>query len=894
MPYIDRHPAPGTRHWHQKGERRVPNAESHRFTYFPAVSMLALLAVFALPIDTSALGPGVSHALATRRAAQISGVRYALTLDVTRHDTASGHVVVRFTRRAGGDLILDFRGPRIGDARANGRPVRAVANGAHIRIPASALVAGANVLEFDFASTIAPAGSSIIRFHDATDGADYLYTLLVPADANALFPCFDQPDLKARVTLALTVPRGWTAVANGALADSTAGATTTFRYRETEPISTYLIAFAAGPWTKIERTVGSRTIALYVRASRAREAEADTLIGLNARALEWLGRYFARPFPFAKFDVVLAPAFPFGGMEHPGAVFYNEESFIFRERPTLSQRIGRESTIFHEVAHQWFGDFVTMRWFDDLWLKEGFATYIAAKMQAELDSGAHAWKTFYLRNKPAAYAVDASDGTTPVWQALGNLDQAKSNYGAIVYNKAPGVLKQLNSLVGDKAFRAGLRDYLVRHAYGNATWRDLLDAVGRAAHRDLGEWGRQYIQRPGMPVISQDVARQANGVVAITLRQRAARPLSGTAPWPVKLQLVVWPASGAPVHLAAELTESVKRITMPAGTPAPAFVFANAGDDGYALVMLDTASVTWLELHIGEVGDDFLRAMLWGSMWDLVREARLAPSRYIAMAARAMPAERDEQLASGVLSRVSRATETLLSDAQRDSMLGGLERALAAGAADSSRVFGVRKAHLDALITVATSPAALSGLDSLLDRATAAGAPLRAPTRWAIVTALVERNYTTAERRLDAETVRDSTTEGKRRAFVAGAARPSAAVKADYFRRYFGDTELNEDWATASLRAFNAPRQSPLTMPYLAPALDTLGWIQKNRRIFFLGSWLGAFMDGQTSGEAQAIVAKWLARHPTAPRDLREKILQAEDDLRRAVRVRKRFADIQD
>ena len=235
------------------------------------------------------------------------------------------------------------------------------------------------------------------------------------------------------------------------------------------------VAFAAGPWATWESApAGRRAITLYARRARAAEVDADSLIGANRDALEWLEEYFGIPYPFAKLDMLLAPAFPFGGMEHPGAIFYNESRFVFREPPTWSDRLGRDATIYHEVAHQWFGDLVTMRWFDDLWLKEGFSTYVAARMQDELDPGSEAWKTFYLRNKPLAYATDQTSGTTPVWQELPNLDLAKSNYGPIVYNKAPAILKQLNHLVGEEAFRAGLGDLLREHAYANMTWRDLL------------------------------------------------------------------------------------------------------------------------------------------------------------------------------------------------------------------------------------------------------------------------------------------------------------------------------------------------------------------------------------------------------------------------------------
>ena len=862
-----------------------------------ALPIVAALSGPLQPPADSLTGPGVSRQLAVYRAARVADVRYDLSLDVTAHDTARGHVTIRFLRKAGGDAILDWRGLALGEATVNGGAASGVvANGAHIRIPARALVRGENRIDLDFASAIAPAGASIIRFHDATDGADYLYTLLVPADANALFPCFDQPDLKARVTLALRVPRAWTAVANGAVADSSlADSAKTFRFERSDPISTYLIAFAAGPWRTATKSVGGRSITMYARASRFAEAEADSLIDANARALGWLEGYFARPFPFAKFAFVLAPAFPFGGMEHPGAVFYNEESFIYRERPTLVQRLGRTATIYHEVAHQWFGDYVTMKWFDDLWLKEGFATYMATKMQAALDPSSQAWKTFYLRNKPVAYGVDVTEGTTPVWQALGNLDQAKSNYGAIVYNKAPGVLKQLNYLVGDSAFRSGLRAYLAAHPYGNATWRDLLGAVGHAAHRDLAPWGREYILRRGVPVIEASAAgmeSSASGsrVSRVRLTQRPAKPLSGERAWPIRTELLVWGAGAStPSRVAVELRGRTRIVSLPAPAAEPALLFPNAGDNAYAVTLLDAPSVSWTTSRIGEVGDPFLRAMLWGSLWDLVREARFAPADYIALAARELPRERDEQIVSSVLGHATRAANRYLSEAQVESVLPRLDEELSRVFSDTTRPYGIRKSHLDAFIAVAQTPGELAILHRLLTDSVP-GLPLRAPTRWAIVTTLVARGAPDAEQRLVAELTRDSTSEGRRRAFVAGAARPDAGNKAEYFRRYFADSTLNEDWATASLDAFNAPGQEAITLPYLRPALDSLPWIQKNRRIFYLGSWLGAFMGGQTSADAAAVVDRFLADHSALAPDLRAKVLQSADELRRTVAIRRAFA----
>jgi len=832
--------------------------------------------------------PGVSRELARSRGAALSNVRYQMALSLARRDTARGTVTVRFNAARSADVILDFRGPWIGAVRVNGGEAKTEFNGAHLRIPARAVRAGPNVVELPFASLIAPAGASIIRYHDARDNNDYLYTLLVPSDANALFPCFDQPDLKARMTLSLSIPTNWRAIANGITEQvDTAGSLLTYRFRETDPLPTYLFAFAAGPWARFAG-VGHRT-PLWVRASRANEVEVDSLQNQVASALSSLERYFGVKYPFQQFQYMLSPAFPFGGMEHPGVTMFNEESFIYREPPTLNQRLGRRATIYHEVAHHWFGDDVTMRWFDDLWLKEGFATYMAAKMQA-IEGLPNPWMSFYLRNKPLAYDVDQTSGTTPVWQSLANLDQAKSNYGAIVYNKAPGILKQLNYLVGDSAFRAGLHEFLISHQYGNATWQDLLASIGKAANRSLTEWGRQYILRPGMPVLEQRLEIANGRVSRLTLIQHPAQALSGKGVWPMRTEVVLWSRDSTPVFVPVEISAETTIVAAAKGRRAPDFVFANANDNAYGLVMLDTASVQWLSQHVGEVKDPLLRAMLWGAMWDLVRDARLAPATFIATAMRELPQETDEQIAAGIVTRLSRATATYISAAQERELVGAVERTLLGLASDASRPYGIRKSALDAYVAMAKTPGALATLAAWLDSASTAGLPLRQPTRWNIVTHLVERGSARADSMIAGEERRDTTSSGKRSAFVAVAAKPATAVKGDYFRRYFADTTLNEEWVTASLRGFNSSDAAALTLPYLVPALDSLPWIQRNRRIFFLGSWLGSFIGGQRSGEALREVDRFLAEHPKLALDLRQKVLQSRDDLERTVRIRAKYA----
>jgi aminopeptidase N len=853
------------------------------------------------------LGHGVSHPLAIWRANTVKDVRYDLSLDVTAPDSAIGHVTVRFSRSGTSDAILDWRGRRLTRVMSNGRslPLTA-ANGAHLRVPAKLLETGENSIELWFVSEIAPSGASIIRTHDQTDGSDYLYTLLVPADADQLFPCFDQPDLKARVTLTLTTPPAWTALANGSItrADSSADHITR-HFTETRPLSTYLIAFAAGPWQRTTSVVKGRSISLFVRKSRAKEADADTLLALTHRAIGWMEQYFGRPYPFEKFDLMLAPAFPFGGMEHPGVVMFNEDRFIFRERPTLPRRLGRFSTILHEVAHQWFGDLVTMRWFDDLWLKEGFATYMAAKALADLEPSSDAWKTFYQSNKPVAYGVDQTTGTTPLWQELANLDQAKSAYGPIVYNKAPSVLKQLNYLVGEQAFQAGVHQFLSDHAYANATWQDLLGAIGKAGGRSLDTFGRNFMLRPGMPVVQQRLTVRDGKIVKLELAQKPAQSLSGQGAWPMRTQVrieyhapdgsgvaqpytirTIEEAEVVPVELSAVMTEVVAA----RGKPAPAFVFANYQDYGYFLTLLDSVSVqSLMSGELGRVQDAFLRTMLWGALWDQVRDAQLAPERFAKLALAELPLEHDEQIVPVLLGRLERSIRAYIAPAKAPMVRANAERILWDGARDGSKPYGIRKAFLDAFIGLAASTDGVARLESLLSADSAAGEPVRDPTRWSVVNRMIVLGAANAERSLTAQIARDTTPDGRRRAFIAGAARESAAVKADYFTRYFADKTLNEDWASGSLGEFNALEHQDLTLPYLRPALDSLPFIQANRRIFFLGSWLGAFIGGHTSDAALQAVKRFLSDQPKLPKDLREKVLQSSDELERTVRIRNRW-----
>jgi len=844
------------------------------------------------PLAADGIAPGIAFALAKRRAMQIANVRYDLALDVTAADLATGTVTITFDRRTTrGDLILDFRGPSLSDVRVNDRPSPDRRVDGHLVLPERVLRSGTNKVTARFATPIAASGAAIIRFHDDKDGHTYLYTLLVPSDANLLFPCFDQPDLKARFRWHITAPRDWTVIANGAVeARDAAGAAMRWSFAETQPISTYLAAFAAGPWASwTSAPAGGRPITLYARASRRAEVDADVQIAANRAAVQWLADWFKVPFPFAKLDLLLAPAFPFGGMEHVGAVFYNEDRFVFREPPTLPQRLGRDATIYHEISHQWFGDFVTMRWFDDLWLKEGFSTYMAARIQAELQPDSNAWTTFLLSTKTPAYRADATSGTQPLWQKLDNLDAAKSNYGPIVYNKAPAVLKQLAFLVGEDGFRRGLHLFLERHAYGNATWQQLLAAITEASGTDLDMFGRQYMLRAGLPRIDTHLAVADGRVASLRLTQRPARALAGDpgGSWPMKVRVRLGYHDRPDVVLDAAFAGDTVGIPDARDLPAPDYVWANDGDQGYGVFMPDARTLAWIAAHVGTVRDTLLRAMLWSGLWDAVRDLTFRPEAYLVVLLDQLPTEADEQVSRTILARGATALDLYLTGERAAPLRARWEAALIARMDDARLGYGLRKDAADRLIATARTPLALDRLRALLSgRATLVGTPIRQPTRWAAIRRLVAVNAPDAETLFAAERQRDQSTEAVKDAFVTRAATPTAAVKSAYFARYFDDDALNEAWASESLAAFNTVEQATLTLPFLRPALERLEWIRRNRRIFFLPAWIDAFVGGQTSAAALAEVDAFLSRHPDLPLDVRRKILLSRDELALTVVIR--------
>jgi aminopeptidase N len=448
-------------------------------------------------VDEMPVEPGVSLALAEQRAARLSGLHYRLHFAIPGEQSQPirGEVEIRFTLTdASAPLQLDFRAsPESLQALAiNGSPLTVVVEREHLLLPAALLRAGANTVAMTFV-----AGDSALNRNP-----DYLYTLFVPDRARTALPLFDQPDLKATWELSLALPADWQALANGPLLTAEPGAETTLhRFAVTEPFSSYLFSFVAGDFQTERQAWGERSMTLLHRETDQDKLarNLDAIFAQHRDAVAWLEDYTGIAFPFAKLDFALIPAFQYGGMEHVGAIQYRAELLLLDEDPTDEELLRRASLIAHEVAHMWFGNLVTMRWFNDVWTKEVFANFMAAKMVNPGFPDIDHELNFLLRHYPAAYAVDRSEGANPIRQQLDNLNEAGQLYGPIIYNKAPIMMRQLEQILGEEPFREGMREYLARYAYGNATWPALVAILDPLTAVDLASWSEVWVHGSGFP-----------------------------------------------------------------------------------------------------------------------------------------------------------------------------------------------------------------------------------------------------------------------------------------------------------------------------------------------------------------------------------------------------------
>lgn len=847
-------------------------------TMLLALSMAATDAPQAPPDPA----PGVPLPLAEARARRLSEIRYDLHFDIPDQPTEpiKGRAVIRFTLAGAlAPLALDFApgAERVTGASVGGHAVALRAVNEHLVMPASALRAGENEVTIAF---LAGDGS-------LNRTADFMYTLFVPARARLAVPCFDQPDLKARYTLSLEIPAAWEALANGVetARESVAGDRTRLRFAETLPLPTYLFAFAAGKF-KIETAErNGRTFRMFHRETDTEKVarNRDTIFDLHATSLAWLERYTGIAYPFGKFDFLLVPSFQFGGMEHAGAIFYNASGLLLDQSATQNQKLGRASVIAHETAHMWFGDLVTMRWFNDVWMKEVFANFMAAKIVNPSFPEINHELRFLYAHYPAAYDVDRTDGTNAIRQRLDNLAEAGSLYGAIIYQKAPIVMRQLEMMLGEDAFREGLREYLGAHRFANATWPDLIRVLDARTPEDLETWSRAWVEEAGRPNITTNLRVAGGKIESLSFTQRDPAPRRGLA-WTERMRVTLG-YSGTARELSISLNAPQVEVVEARGLAAPLFVLPTGGGIGYGGFALDPGTRAYLVEHLPDIADPLTRGSALVTLWEDMLDGRTKAPAVLEMLMAALPRERDELNVQRMLGYTQQAYWKFVPAASRAALAPRLERLLRSGI-DAAPTASLKSAWFSALRDAAQTTPTLEWLDKVWRKSEVVpGLVLAEPDDINLAQALALRAVPAWKEILDLQ--EDATKNPDRKAqfaFVRPALSPDPAVRDAFFGSLADATNRKrEPWVLEGLSFLHHPLRAATSEQYIPRSLALLRDIQQTGDIFFPKRWMDATLSGHSSASAAHAVTTFVATLPANyPDRLRRIILSAADDLFRA------------
>ncbi|XIE78533.1 aminopeptidase N [Streptomyces sp. SBR177] len=843
-------------------------------------------------------GENLSRDEARERAELLSVDGYEVYLDLRSAVGESAEDVrtfrsvttIRFRRTGTGDAtFVDLIAPSVNAVTLNGRALdpKAVFDGSRIALDG---LADENELVVDAQCAYSRTGEGMHRFVDPEDGEVYLYTQYEPADARRVHADFEQPDLKAPYRFEVDAPEGWTVWSNGV---GEQGADGRWRFAETAPISSYITCVVAGPYHYVTDTY-RRTLAdgseleiplgAMCRKGLARHFDADDVFLITKQGFDFFHDNFDYPYPFGKYDQAFVPEYNLGAMENPGMVTFREE-YIYRGKVTQAAYERRANVILHEMAHMWFGDLVTMVWWDDLWLKESFADFMGSFSLAEATRFTNSWVTFANNRKAWAYRADQLPSTHPITADIRDLEDAKLNFDGITYAKGASVLKQLVAYAGRDAFLEGARRYFKRHAYGNTRLGDLLSVLEETSGRDMKAWAKSWLQTSGVNSLTPDVTYDAEGRItelAVLQEGDELRPHRAA----VGLYRL---ADGELVRYArveADLTGARTVVAELAGQERPDLILVNDDDLTYCKVRFDEGSLATLRGHLGDITDPLARALCWSALWNLTRDGLMPARDFVRVALEFAGRETD----IGVLQMVhawaqSAVTHYAVPDWRPE---GG--RLLAEAGLRELRLAEPGSEHqltwARFFAAVASSDADLQLLEGLLDGSAAIdGLDVDQELRWAFLEPLATHGRADEER-IGAELSRDDTATGKRHQVRCLAARPSAAVKAQAWAQVVESDALSNALVEATIAGFVRPSQRELIAPYAEKYFAVIERIWAERSIQIgMDVVRGLFPGLQDRPETLAATDAWLAGHADAAPALRRLVLEARDDLARALRA---------
>lgn len=822
-----------------------------------------------------ALEPGVSFALASYRKAVLQDMQYTIAFQIPakKQDPIAGTETIRFLLRDNkAPLQLDFKQPAaaVHSLSINGRPIAINLQQEHLLLPAASLRKGDNKVEISFT-----AGDASLNRND-----EYVYALFVPDRARTVFPCFDQPDLKSRFRLTLDVPSDWKVLANGSVSNTLrSGDQTRYFFFNSDPLPTYLFSFTAGKYQYAEQPVGGRNAHfLYRETDTAKiRLSVDSIFLAHQAAIRFLEQWTGIPFPFQKAGFVGIPDFQFGGMEHPGEVQYKASSLFLDQGATKDQYIARANLISHETAHMWFGDLVTMQWFNDVWMKEVFANFMADKVTEKVMGNATFNQKFLLDHYPAAYGVDRTPGANPIRQQLNNLQEAGTMYGNIIYHKAPIMMRQLELLMGADAFQQGIREYLGTYAYDNATWPDLIKILGKYTSVDLEQWNKVWVNETGRPVFRAQSMVTRDRLSALSIDQQAERG-NAQRVWPQYFNIsLVYPGYDTVITVAAKGAHTV--IQFPQALPIPQHILFNTDGRGYGLFPVDST----LGTGIFGLSNALQRAAIYINCYENMLAGRTyKPADLLQLFVKGLPAEQDEmnlRLLSGYITNIY---WEFIPAAQRSQYTPMLENALWT-ALEGQEAPNNRKLLFKAYQDVYSSAAAQARIYAIWqDKKAPARVTLSEDDYTSLALSIALRSDT-AITVLDRQLARIADPDRRKRLqYLQPALSPDSTVR-DRFFAALSDrvSRQKEAWVVAALYYLHHPLRRQTALKYLPQSLSLLEEIQRTGDIFFPQSWLNATFTMYQDAAAWQAVETFLQSHPGYNPKLKAQILQATDNLRR-------------
>ncbi|MET4061409.1 aminopeptidase N [Arthrobacter sp. UYP6] len=853
---------------------------------------------------------------AAARSALISVDAYDIELDLSSAEDpqASGFrsssTIAFSCTEAGAATFLDFIHGGVTKVVLNGRPLplETAVDGARIHLTDLDYV---NVVTVDGTALYSRSGEGMHRFTDPADSRTYLYTQYEPADARRVFANFEQPDLKAAFTFHVTAPSGWEVASNGVETNRTEfdGGFSRWDFATTQRISTYITTVLAGPYFKAEDSWSTTLpdgsvldipLAAYCRSSLSEHFDPQNIFDITKQGLAYFHELFAYPYPFGKYDQAFVPEYNLGAMENPGLVTFTE-AYVFRSKATEAQYEARANTILHEMAHMWFGDLVTMKWWDDLWLKESFADYMGALAVDQATGFTNSWVSFANRRKAWAYVQDQLPTTHPIVADITDLEAAKQNFDGITYAKGASVLKQLVAYVGFDAFIEAARGYFRDHAFGNTTLADLLSALSTASGRDMGVWSRLWVQTAGVPTLTPSVETDDDGVItSVTIRQDAPDPVSGEqVPRPHRLRIGLYnpDPSGALVRtdsVEIDVAGAWTEVPELKGRPRPALLLLNDEDLTYAKIRFDNDSLQTLLQNLGRIPDPLARAVCFSALWNSVRDGALSAQDYVRLIVHAAPAETGAGVLAVLLDNARFAVERYAPAERRTALREVLyslvvEQLHAAEPGSDRQLIWARNAA--ALGRHSTSHTEL--LRGLLQGTAAVpGLVVDSDLRWLLWQALAATGKATRAE-LDAELERDSTASGRVGFTTAAAAFPEPAVKAAAWQDAVHSDELSNQLLSATIDGF-AMGSAELLSVFQADYFASLTLVWGSRSIGQASRVVNGLFPGaqdlpehMVPADHPVLVASmdWLEANPQAPAALRRLIVEQQDQLLRALRA---------